>query len=76
MRCRDFQNRMVMLMLKFVTAHCKNDIQCDREDGSSMAYLYYSAGHNKHLIVDVNSHVTSNELRQIADKLDELNDKR
>lgn len=47
-------------------------IDCVRPDGDRVAHLYFS-DLGKYLIHDLNYNTTSEELRQVADKLDELN---
>lgn len=59
-------------MLRFIN-RC-DEIDCEREDSSSAAFLYL-AGCGKYLTRDVDLFATPDELRQIADKLEELNGK-
>lgn len=47
-------------------------IDCVRPDGDRVAYLYH-CDLGRYVIQDLNYSITSDELRQVADKLDELN---
>ena len=47
-------------------------IDCVRLDGDRVAHLYLS-DLGKYVIQDLNYSTTNDELRQVADKLDELN---
>jgi len=47
-------------------------IDCVRQDGDRVAHLYF-CNLGRYVIQDLNYSTTSEELRQVADKMDELN---
>lgn len=59
-------------MLKFT--ELRDSIDCERKNGESVAIIYFAVC-GRYIIETVDSFATPDELRQIADKLDELNGK-